>query len=219
MRKLIVGTFLTLDGVMQAPGGPNEDPSGGFTHGGWSVGYWDDTMGEIITESIQQMGALLLGRTTYEIFAAHWPQVPDDNPVAAKLNSAPKYVASTTLDRVDWNNSTLLEGDVAKAVAALKDQPGGEIQVQGSCQLVQTLMRHDLVDEYRLWIFPVLLGTGKRLFGNGTVPAGVNLVGTKTSSTGVAIHTYERGGQIQYGSFASGSRLRPWDPDDIELGR
>jgi dihydrofolate reductase len=202
MRKLVVGTFLTLDGVMQGPGGPEEDPSGGFAHGGWSVGYWDDAMGQIITESIQQMDALLLGRTTYEIFAAVWPRITDDDPVAAKLNSVPKYVASTTLNRVEWNNSTLLEGDVAKAVADLKDDAGGEIQVQGSCQLIQTLMEHDLVDEYRLWIFPVVLGSGKRLFGDGTVPAGLQLLDTKTSSTGVAIHTYARAGEIRYGSFA-----------------
>lgn len=202
MRKLVVGTFLTLDGVMQAPGGPEEDPSGGFTHGGWSVGYWDDRMGQIITESIDRMDALLLGRRTYEIFAAHWPRVPDDDPVAAKLNSVPKYVASTTLRRVEWNNSTLLEGDVARAVAELKDEPGGEIQVQGSCRLIQTLLEHDLVDEYRLWVFPVVLGSGRRLFGDGAAPAGLQLLGTETSSTGVAIHTYARAGDIRYGSFA-----------------
>ncbi|MGH2721289.1 MAG: dihydrofolate reductase family protein [Actinomycetota bacterium] len=202
MRTLVVGTFLTLDGVMQAPGGPEEDPRGGFTHGGWSVGYWDDRMGQIITESIGGMDALLLGRTTYEIFAAHWPRVTDDDPVAAKLNSVPKYVASRTLDKVEWNNSTLLEGDVATAVAALKDEPGGEIQVQGSCGLIQTLLEHDLVDEYRLWIFPVVLGSGRRLFGEGAVPAGLQLVAAETSSTGVAIHTYARAGDIRYGSFA-----------------
>ena len=202
MRKLVVGTFLTVDGVMQAPGGPDEDREGGFQHGGWSVNYWDDVMGQIIVEATLQAGALLLGRKTYEIFAAHWPRVSDDDPIAAKLNSMPKYVASRTLDEVTWNNSTLIEGDVAEAVAALKGQPGDEIQVTGSGDLIQTLIEHDLVDAYRLWVFPVVLGEGKRLFARGTAPAALKLVDTKTSSTGVAIHTYERAGAIQYGSFA-----------------
>ena len=174
MRKLVVGTFLTVDGVMQAPGGPDEDREGGFNHGGWSVNYWDDVMGQIIVESTLQAGALLLGRKTYDIFAAHWPLVSGDDPVAAKLNSMPKYVASRTLDEVTWNNSTLIRGDVAEAVAELKGQPGGEIQVTGSGDLIQTLIEHDLVDEYRLWVFPVVLGEGKRLFATGAVPAALN---------------------------------------------
>jgi dihydrofolate reductase len=202
MRKLVVGTFLTVDGVMQGPGGPDEDREGGFEHGGWSVNYWDDLMGQLITGLTVQAGALLLGRKTYEIFAAHWPRVTGDDPVAAKLNSMPKYVASRTLDRATWNNTTLIRGDVAEAVVDLKEQPGGEIQVTGSGHLIQTLMKHDLVDEYRLWVFPVLLGKGKRLFGEGTIPGGLKLVETKTSSTGVAIHTYQRAGAIEYGSFA-----------------
>jgi len=201
MRKLVVGTFLTVDGVMQAPGGPDEDREGGFAHGGWSVNYWDEVMGQIITESTLQAGALLLGRKTYDIFAAHWPKVGDEDPVAAKLNSAPKYVASRTFKEVTWNHSTLIEGDVAEAVAALKEQPGGEIQVTGSGNLIQTLIKHDLVDEYRLWVFPVVLGEGKRLFAGGALPAALKLVDTKTSGTGVAIHTYQRAGAIQYGSF------------------
>jgi dihydrofolate reductase len=203
MRKLVVGTFLSLDGVMQAPGGPDEDREGGFEHGGWSAGYWDDVMGPIIDEFTNRADGLLLGRKTYEIFAAHWPRVTDeDDPVASKLNSVPKYVASRTLDTVEWNNSTLLKGEIAEEVAKLKDQPGTEIQVTGSWQLIQTLMKHDLVDEYRLWIFPLLLGTGKRLFADGTIPAGLKLVDTKLSTTGVAIHVYERSGEIEYGSFA-----------------
>jgi dihydrofolate reductase len=201
MRRLVVGTFLTVDGVMQAPGGPDEDREGGFKHGGWSVNYWDETMGQIIVESTLQADALLLGRKTYDIFAAHWPHVGDHDPIAAKLNSMPKYVASRTLDNVTWNNSTLIQGDVSKAVAELKEQSGGEIQVTGSGDLIQTLIEHDLVDEYRLWVFPVVLGEGKRLFSTGAVPAALNLVDTKTSSTGVAIHTYERAGAIQYGTF------------------
>jgi dihydrofolate reductase len=202
MRKVVVGTFLTVDGVMQAPGGPEEDREGGFEHGGWSVNYWDDVMGQRIAESTLQAGALLLGRKTYEIFAAHWPHVGDDDPVAAKLNSVPKYVASRTLDEATWNNSTLIEGEVAEAVARLKEEPGGEIQVTGSGELIQTLIEHDLVDEYRLWIFPLVLGEGKRLFARGTIPAALKLVDTTTSSTGVLIHTYERAGEVQYGSFA-----------------
>jgi dihydrofolate reductase len=203
MSKLVVGTFLSLDGVMQGPGGPDEDREGGFEHGGWSAGYWDDVMGPIIDEWTNQADGLLLGRKTYEIFAAHWPRVSgEDDPIAAKLNSVPKYVVSRTLDTVEWNNSTLLQGDIAEEVGKLKDQPGTEIQVTGSGQLIQTLMKHDLVDEYRLWIFPVLLGSGKRLFADGTIPAGLKLADTKISTTGVAIHSYERAGEIAYGSFA-----------------
>jgi dihydrofolate reductase len=203
MSKLVVGTFLSLDGVMQGPGGPDEDREGGFEHGGWSAGYWDDVMGPIIDEWTNQADGLLLGRKTYEIFAAHWPRVSgEDDPIAAKLNSVPKYVVSRTLETVEWNNSTLLQGDIAEEVGKLKDQPGTEIQVTGSGQLIQTLMKHDLVDEYRLWIFPVLLGSGKRLFADGTIPAGLKLADTKLSTTGVAIHSYERAGEIAYGSFA-----------------
>lgn len=203
MAKLVVGTFLTLDGVMQAPGGPGEDRDGGFEHGGWTVPYFNDEMGQIMTGWIEEATALLLGRKTYEIFAAYWPRVTDDqDPVASKLNSVPKYVASRTLDTVDWNNSTLIKGDVAEEVARLKQESAGEIQVAGSGELIHTLMKHDLVDEYRLWVFPVLIGKGKRLFADGTIPGGLRLVDTRTSSTGVASHTYERAGKLEYGSFA-----------------
>ena len=202
MRKLVVGTFLTVDGVMQAPGAPDEDGEGGFEHGGWSMGYWDERMGELIVTATSRAGALLLGRKTYQIFAAYWPHVGDDDPIAAKLNSVPKYVVSRTLDDVTWSNSTLIYGDVAEAVARLKQEPGDEIQVTGSRELLQTLIERDLVDEYRLWVFPVVLGKGKRLFGRGAVPAGMKLVDTQISTTGVAIHTYERAGEIQYGSAA-----------------
>jgi dihydrofolate reductase len=201
MATLVVGTFLTLDGVMQAPGGPDEDPSGGFAHGGWSVGYWDDAMGKIIMEWTAKADALLLGRTTYEVFAAHWPHVSGDDPVGAVLNRVPKYVASTTLKTVGWNSSSLLEGDVPTAVAALKDARSGEIQVHGSGGLVQTLIGHDLIDEYRLWTFPVLLGSGKRLFEMGTIPAGLELIDSTTSVTGVVIGRYRRAGDIRYGEF------------------
>jgi dihydrofolate reductase len=163
-------------------------------------------MGEIITEWTARADALLLGRTTYEIFAAHWPHVPEDDPVGAVLNRVSKYVASTTLKTVSWNNATLLDGDVPGAVAALKDARGGEIQVHGSCGLLQTLIEHDLVDEYRLWTFPVLLGKGKRLFEAGTIPAGLALIDSAASSTGVVINRYRRAGDIRYGSFAVDER-------------
>jgi dihydrofolate reductase len=200
MRSLVVSMFLTLDGVMQAPGGPEEDPTGGFTHGGWSVGYWDEPMGERMGEVMGGPFDLLLGRKTYEIFAAHWPH--SDEPGAEELNSARKYVASRTLDSVEWNNSTLLEGDVAEAVAKLKQEDGPEIQVYGSGDLLQTLLEHDLVDEFRIMIFPVVLGTGKRLFAEGAVPAGLTLAESAMSTTGVFMATYKREGDIRYGSFA-----------------
>ena len=201
MRKLVVGTFLTLDGVMQGPGGPEEDRSGGFEHGGWLVPYFDDMMGKVVTAWTEAADGLLLGRRTYEIFAAHWPRIGDEDPIARKLNRVRKYVASRTLDRLEWNNSTLLEGDVATEVAKLKREPGRELQVTGSGNLIQTLLKHDLVDEFRLWVFPVVLGKGKRLFADGAIPAALKLTDTKTSTTGVAIHTYRPAGKPDYGSF------------------
>ena len=200
MRKLVVGTFLTVDGVMQAPGGPDEDRDGGFEHGGWSVKYWDEMMGKLIIEQTLQSDALLLGRKTYEIFAAHWPH--SSEPGADALNSARKHVASRTLKNVEWNNSTLIKSDVPNYVSELKTQSGPEIQVHGSGDLIQTLLRNDLVDEFNLWTFPVVLGSGKRLFAGGAIPAGLKVVDVTTSSTGVVIATYERAGEIKYGSFA-----------------
>jgi dihydrofolate reductase len=215
MRKLVVGTFLTLDGVMQGPGGPDEDRDGGFAHGGWSVKYWDDMMGKLIVEQTLRPDALLLGRKTYEIFASHWPRVTDPNdPLASKLNSMRKYVASRTLRKVEWHNSTLLPGDAATAVARLKEQPGGEIGVTGSSNLIQTLLKHGLIDEFRLWVFPVMVGSGKRLFGDGTIPGAFRLADTTTSSTGVVIHRYERAGNLQVGSFEvdeRGSTAALWE--------
>ena len=215
MRRLVVSAFVTLDGVMQAPGGPHEDPTGGFTHGGWSVGYWDDVMGAAMTEAFSQPFELLLGRRTYEIFAAHWPYAGADereerggtasdvdDPAGAALNSARKHVASRTLRSLAWANSTVLEGDVAEAVAELKAEDGPDLLVNGSSDLVQTLLEHDLVDELRVWTFPLVVGPGKRLFGAGTRPAGFELVDARTSSTGVVMATYRRAGGIQGGSFA-----------------
>jgi dihydrofolate reductase len=212
VRELVVNTFLTLDGVMQAPGGPGEDSSGGFEHGGWSVKYWDDVMGQQMGEVMGKPFDLLLGRKTYEIFAAYWPHATEEQG-AGPLNSARKYVASRTLETVDWNNSTLLEGDVGEAVTKLKKEPGPEIQVHGSWNLLQTLMKDDLIDRYNLWSFPVVLGTGKRLFSEGAVPKGMRLTDSTTSTTGVVIAKYEPAGAIDYGSFALD------EPSDAEVER
>ncbi len=201
MRKLIVGTFLTLDGVMQAPGGPGEDDSGGFTLGGWSVNYWDEQMGQIMDESMSTPFDLVLGRKTYDIFASHWPHAPEEAG-AKPLNDATKYVASRSRPALEWKNSVLIEGDASEGIAALKKEDGPELQVHGSGNLVQTLLRHNLVDQYRLWVFPLVIGSGKRLFSEGTIPAGLNLVDTKVSTTGVMIGTYEPAGEIVPGSFA-----------------
>jgi dihydrofolate reductase len=200
MRNLVVQSFVTLDGVMQAPGGPEEDPSRGFSHGGWSVPYWDDVMGEVVDEAMGKPFDLVLGRKTYEIFAAHWPYA--DDPLAERLNSAVKHVASTTLEQLEWSNSVLIEGDLPTGVARLKQHDGPELQVHGSSELIQTLLAHDLVDELRLMIFPVVVGNGKRLFGDGTVPAAFELVDGKTSTTGVVLGTYRRAGKVETGSFA-----------------
>ena len=200
MRKLAVTTYLALDGVMQAPGGPEEDPSGGFTLGGWLVSYWDDGMQKRLGESMSRPFDLLLGRKTYEIWAAFWPYADDS--FAAPINRATKYVASRTLDRVDWQNSQLLRGDVAAAVRELKREQGPEIQIWGSGNLIQTLLQHDLIDEFRLWFFPLLLGKGKRLFADGVIPAGLKLAESTISSTGVIITRYDRAGSVKTGSVA-----------------
>jgi dihydrofolate reductase len=200
MRKLVVQAFLTLDGVMQAPGGPDEDNDGGFRHGGWSFGYWDESMQQVMGEAVSQPFELVLGRRTYEIFAAHWPHT--DDPGAELFNGVTKHVASTTLTEVEWQNSRLIDGGVPDGLRALKDEDGPELQVHGSATLIQSLLEHGLVDELRVWIFPVVLGTGKRLFDDGTVPGGVELVSSKVSSTGVIMATYRTGAEIKYGSFA-----------------
>jgi dihydrofolate reductase len=212
MRQLVVGTFVTMDGVMQAPGGPDEDRDGGFPHGGWLVPYFDEKIGEIMTEWTRRAGAFLLGRKTYEIFAGSWPNATDPNDeIANALNNRPKFVASRTLDRVEWNNSHLLRGDVVEEVARLKAQEGGEIQVHGSGGLVQTLLRHDLVDALRIWQFPVVLGTGKRLFGEGAIPRGFRLAETHVAATGAVLHVYERAGELRYGEFEVGEDIVIFD--------
>lgn len=192
MRKVIVSEFLSLDGVMQAPGGPDEDRSGGFAYGGWQRPYFDDLFAGVVFEAMAETGGFLFGRRTYEIMAAYWPSQPDEDPFAAVLNGLPKYVASTTLSEpLEWRNSTLLQGDVAKAVAELKEQAGKNLVVLGSGELVQTLMENDLVDEYGLMINPIVLGSGQRLFQDGSAKLPLRLVDSKTSSTGVLIATYE----------------------------
>lgn len=201
MAKLTVTTFLTLDGVMQAPGGKGEDPSGGFAHEGWLVPHADAVFGGFMTEVFDRADAFLLGRGTYQIFAAHWPRVTDPaDPIATKLNALPKHVASRTLKEAAWNNSSLVR-DAAAEVAALKARYPRELQVHGSPGLLQTLIAHDLVDEYNLLLFPVALGSGKRLFGSGTVPAAMKLAGTRTTSTGVIIATWRRAGKPAVGTF------------------
>jgi dihydrofolate reductase len=201
MRDLIVTTFLTLDGVMQAPGGPGEDDSGGFSHGGWSVNYWDERMGQIMDEWTSRPFAMVLGRRTYDIMAAYWPHAPEE--AGAKVfNEATKYVASRSRPALEWSNSVLIEGDVAEGIAELRKEDGPELQVHGSANLIQTLMLHALVDEYRLWVFPIVIGSGKRLFADGAIPSALKLVDSKVSTTGVVIGTYEPAGEIVTGSFA-----------------
>ncbi len=200
MRKLAVLTFVTLDGVMQAPGGPDEDRSGGFSRGGWVAGYWDDFLGSVMGEQMKGPFDLLLGRKTYELFAAYWPHT--EQPGAKELNNAKKYVVSTTLKKLDWANSAHVSGDVPHEIRKLKDQSGPELQVHGSSKLIQTLLKNDLIDEFRLKIFPITLGAGKRLFAEGTMPAEFKLTDTKTSPKGVIVATYKRGGEVKTGSFA-----------------
>lgn len=204
MRNIVVSTFVTLDGVLQAPGGPEEDRDSGFTHGGWSAGYWDDVLARAMGASLDRPFDLLLGRRTYEIFAAYWPHAVGQE-FADALNHATKYVVSSTLEKAEWQRSIVIrpgERDLPEQLRRLKEQDGPALQVHGSGQLIQSLIAHDLVDRYFLKIYPVLLGTGKRLFGEGTAPAGLRLVGSETSTTGVIIATYERAGEVRYASFA-----------------
>jgi dihydrofolate reductase len=195
MRKIIVLSFVTLDGVMQAPGGPKEDTSGGFEYGGWTVPYFDDFLGKVMLEQMSRTFDLLLGRKTFEIFASYWPH--QESPI----NEATKYVVSNTLTKHEWNKSVFLKGDVVKEIKKLKQQDGPELQVHGSGNLIQTLLKHDLVDEFWLKIFPIMLGAGKRLFAEGTIPAAFKLSDSKVSPSGVIIANYERAGEVKTGSF------------------
>jgi dihydrofolate reductase len=200
MRKLIATTMVSLDGVMQAPGGPLEDPTGGFAFGGWSFNYWCEVSSMNGLDGKDR--ELVLGRRTYEIFEAYWPYQPADNPIAQTLNADKKHVASRTLHALHWNNSTLLRGDVVAAVAALKAEPGLDLQIIGSGNLIQTLQAASLIDEYNVWTFPVVLGRGKRLFEAGAKAGALRLVASHTSATGVVMSTYLPAGEIAPGSFA-----------------
>jgi dihydrofolate reductase len=202
MMRLTLHSFLSVDGVMQAPGAPDEDRDGHFEYGGWTFPYADEDFGATMEGWFGHVAAFLLGRKTYEIFRDYWPLVTDPgNPIASRLNTLPKYVASTTLTSLDWHNASLLTGDVAAEVARLKQQPGGELQVHGSGNLARTLIEHDLIDEYRLLTFPVHLGRGKKLFSDGTPGTALRLTGSKTTSTGVIIATYQPAGPVRLGSF------------------
>ena len=204
MPKIIVNAFLTLDGVMQAPGGPDEDRESGFLHGGWQTPYVDPVMGRLVTEGIADADGFLLGRKTYDIFANYWPKVTDpNNPIATALNSRPKYVVSRSLERVSWNNSSLIKGDVVAELRKLRQQPGRTVHTWGSTDLLQTLQKNDLIDEYRLFIFPVVLGAGKRLFGSGTAPVALKQLESVTSDKGATFHRFERGGKPEYGQMGN----------------
>jgi dihydrofolate reductase len=198
MRKIIVLTFVSLDGVMQAPGGPTEDTSGSFTHGGWTVPYFDEFLGQVMGEQMSEPFDLLLGRKTFEIFASYWPQHREEGP---GINNATKYVASNTLTGHEWEKSVFLKGNVAEEIKKLKQQDGPAIQVHGSATLIQTLLEHDLVDEFWIKIFPVTLGKGKRLFGAGAIPLSFTLVDSRTSPAGVIVASFKRAGEVKTGSF------------------
>jgi dihydrofolate reductase len=201
MRKLIINTFVTLDGVMQAPGGPEEDPTGNFKYGGWSFNYWDEMMGKTMDKFMSKPFELLLGRRTYEIFAAHWPYMKDD-PTADKFNATKKYVVSNTLSKLNWNNSHLIKNDVTQEINKLKGQNGPQLQVHGSSNLIKTLANENLVDLFNIWTFPVTVGKGKQLFGDGTSALDLKLIDVNSSSTGVIIATYQFNGELKTGSFA-----------------
>jgi len=203
MRRLIVSTMTSLDGVMQAPGGPQEDPTGGFGFGGWTVHYWGGVTPDSMTGLDGKDRDLVLGRKTYEIFEAYWPYQSADNPIATSLNAARKHVASRTLRTLGWNNSTLLGDDVVAAVTALKQESGQDLQVIGSGNLIQSLHAASLIDEYNVWTFPVVLGSGKLLFEAGARAGALRLVASKAWGTGVVLSTYVPAGAVTPGSFVS----------------
>ena len=202
MRKIVVLSFVSLDGVMQAPGGPDEDTSGDFRYGGWTVPYADEFSGSIMGKQMSMPFDLLLGRKTYDIFAAYWPKQDADGVVAAPFNKAVKYVVSNHQPELPWENSVLIAGDVVTKLQELKQQDGPMLQVHGSGNLIQTLLQNDLVDELWLKLFPVTLGKGKRLFAEGTMPAAFELSGSQTSPGGVIFASYKRAGSVKTGSFA-----------------
>jgi len=211
MRKIIVITQVTVDGVMQAPGGPEEDPSNGFTHGGWAMPFVDEALSEVIRETIAGEFDMLLGRRTYEIFAAYWPN--QDGPIAKAFNKATKYIVTRTLDHFDWENSLHIGGDVVDEVRRLKASDGPALHIWGSSELLQTLIAAELVGEYRIWVFPLVLGEGMRLFENGVPPGRLALVETRSTPKGVLINTYRPAGSLPQGPF------HPDNPSNAELAR
>jgi dihydrofolate reductase len=214
MRKILVASFTSLDGVMQAPGGPKEDPTGGFTFGGWTAPYFDQALGASMGEIFSRPFDLLLGRKTYDIFAAHWPYVTDPNdPIAGLFNRVTKYVASRTSPKLAWQNSRLLGKDVVASLKTLKGEDGPDFLVQGSSDLLQTLWKNGLVDEFSLLIFPVVLGKGKRVFGAGAAPAGLKLVKSQSFPTGVIVANYRPDGAVKTGDFQLA------EPTEAELER
>ncbi len=198
--NLTITTFLSVDGVMQGPGGPEEDGSDGFDRGGWVVPHFDEETGQFVVESFEKADAFLLGRRTYEIFAAYWPKMTDEtDPVASRLNGLPKYVVSNRLGSADWHNSTIVKGDIPAEVAKLKQLPGRELQVHGSGILARTLLENDLVDAWRLMTFPVIVGAGRRLVPDQGVATGLRLVDSRTTPSGTAIHVYQPTGRPEFG--------------------
>jgi dihydrofolate reductase len=201
MRKIVVLSFISLDGVMQAPGGPDEDTSGGFQYGGWTVPYFDEFSGKVMGEQMGMPFDLLLGRNTYDIFASYWPNQDPEGPVADPFNKAKKYVVSSSSPKLTWENSVLIDGDVVAKLKDLKQQDGPMLQVHGSGNLIQTLFKNDLVDELWLKTFPIVLGKGKRLFTEGVTPAAYELIESQTSPSGIIIANYKRSGDVKTGSF------------------
>lgn len=213
MRRIISATFISMDGIMQAPGGPTEDPTHGFALGGWTATYWDEVMGKVMGENFSKPVDLLLGRKTYEIFAAHWPHQKADDPVRKVFDAAKKYVATRTLTKFDWVNTESLGGDPVASLKKIKAGNGPDLLIQGSSDFVQTLLANDLIDQIGLWTFPLTLGKGKRLFGQGAMPAAFKLTSSQASTTGVVMSTYIRDGQIKTGSFQDPN------PSQAELDR
>jgi dihydrofolate reductase len=214
MRRIIVATFVSLDGVMQAPGGPQEDPTGGFALGGWTAPHFDAALGASMGEIFSRPFDLLLGRKTYDIFAAHWPYVADPNdPIAGLFNQVTKYVASRSKPKLTWQNSRLLGDDIVASLKELKSENGPDLLVQGSSELLQTLWKNGLIDEFSVLIFPVVLGKGKRLFGNGAIPAGLKLLKSKSYPTGVIVASYVPDGEAKTGTFQLA------EPTEAELER
>ncbi|WP_326784719.1 dihydrofolate reductase family protein [Streptomyces sp. NBC_00151] len=202
MGKLTLTAFVSIDGVHQAPGGPEEDPSGGFGQGGWSVPFGDDDFGRFVVDNFSHVDAFLLGRRTYEIFAGYWPKMTDPaDPIASKLNALPKYVVSSTITEPAWEGTTVITGDLGKEVTALKERTEGELQIHGSAVLAQSLLALGLIDTLHLMTFPVLLGEGRRLFAEGAAPTAFRRTGGTITGAGVAINTYEREGRPTYGSY------------------